>query len=107
MYMRLTWAKLRAGCWPQYEANYKALNRSSPGLLARWLLRDTNDLDALFVLSHWTDLASMHAWEQSDYFCKVFLPSIRPVLAGEFTVSVCEVRDTVQVGTVSTDPIRD
>lgn len=98
MYMRLTWAKLRPGCWDQYEAKYKALNRTSSGLLARWLLRDLTDPDALFVMSHWVDLESMYGWEQSDYFCRVFLPGIQPLLDGESTVSVSQVIDHASKG---------
>jgi heme-degrading monooxygenase HmoA len=94
MYMRLTWAKLRPGRWTPFEAKYAALSRTSPGLIARRLLHDTNDPDALYMISHWESLEAMHEWEQSSYFLKTFLPSVQPLLDGETNVSVCEVRHT-------------
>jgi quinol monooxygenase YgiN len=105
MFMRLTWAKLRPGMWSQYEAKYAELTRASPGLVARWLLRDTKDPDALYVISHWQDLDAMEDWETSEYFQQVFLPSIRPMLEGGFTVSVCEICRTEQPGTSWPAPV--
>lgn len=98
MYMRLTWAKLHPGQWESYEEKYARLIRTSPGLSARWLLRDTHDPDALFVLSHWDSLEALQSWEASDYFREVFVPGIQPMLAGEFTVSLCEVRHAEGAG---------
>ena len=39
MMMRMTWGKLRAGCWQEYEQAYRATvaDKAVPGLQGRWL----------------------------------------------------------------------
>ena len=34
MFMRITWAKVRPGGWAQYEARFKELSQTAPGLQA-------------------------------------------------------------------------
>jgi|SoiMetStandDraft_5_1073268.scaffolds.fasta_scaffold568069_2 hypothetical protein len=70
MMMRMTWGKLRAGCWQEYEQAYRATlaDKAVPGLQGRWL--DINSsLAARKELA--TDLgypdaldgsAAMHLW---------------------------------------------
>lgn len=93
MFMRITWAKVRPGGWAQYEARFKELSQTAPGLQARWMVRDTSDPDASYAVGLWDSVEAMHAWEQSDYFKEVLEPGMRPFLVGAYSVSVCEVRD--------------
>ena len=42
MIMRITWGKLRAGTWQDYEQTYRATmaGKAIPGLRGRWLAQD-------------------------------------------------------------------
>lgn len=93
MLMRLTWAKVRPGTWDQYEARYREMAAVPvPGRRTQWLARDSADPDALYVVSLWSDAASIAAWEHSGHYVNVYVPTLKPFLDGEHSVSVCEVR---------------
>ncbi len=93
MLMRLTWAKVRPGTWEQYEARFREVAGAPvPGRRTQWLARDTADPDALYLVSLWDDAESIAAWERSAHYAKEFVPSLKPFLDGEYSVSVCEVR---------------
>ena len=94
MLMRLTWAKVRPGTWSQYELRYREV-ASAPvmGRQTQWLARDSNDPDAIFIVSLWDNADSIKAWEMSNHFVNVYVPTLKPFLDGEHSVSVCEVRD--------------
>lgn len=94
MYMRMTWFKLRPNCWDHYEARYKELMRPDEGLCGRFLSRDSKDPDAVYIVSLWEDLESLRRWEVSDHFQKNFMPKVQPLIVGQLTVSICEVRHT-------------
>ena len=70
MIMRITWGKLRAGSWQEYEQAYRATvaGKEVPGLRGRWLAQDVNDPDGGFAVSVWDSLDAMHAYEQSAVF---------------------------------------
>jgi hypothetical protein len=53
MIMRITWGKLRAGTWTEYEQAYHATvaGKEVPGLRGRWLAQDVNDPDGGFAVS--------------------------------------------------------
>ena len=55
MIMRITWGKLRAGTWQEYEQAYHATvaGKEVPGLRGRWLAQDVNDPDGGFSVSLW------------------------------------------------------
>ena len=55
MIMRITWGKLRAGTWQEYEQAYHATvaGKEVPGLRGRWLAQDVNDPDGGFSVSVW------------------------------------------------------
>ena len=55
MIMRMTWGKLRAGCWQEYERAYRATvaDTAVPGLRGRWLAQDVHDPDCGFAVSVW------------------------------------------------------
>ena len=67
MYMQLTWAKLtKADNWPQIEEIYRARGHvETPGLLSRWVARDSEDPESFFGLTLWADLDSTRAWDAS------------------------------------------
>ena len=92
MYMQLTWAKLtKADNWPQIEEIYRARGHvETPGLLSRWVARDSEDRESFFGLTLWADLASTRAWDASPEREK-FVAMLRPFLVGSFSASVCEV----------------
>jgi hypothetical protein len=52
MIMRMTWGKLRAGTWNEYEQAYKATvaGKAVPGLRGRWLAQDVHDPDGGFAV---------------------------------------------------------
>jgi len=45
MIMRITWGKLRAGTWQEYEQAYHEMvaGKAVPGLRGRWLAHDVNE----------------------------------------------------------------
>lgn len=92
MYMQLTWAKLtKADNWQEIDKIYRARGHvETPGLLARWVARDTADPESFFGMTLWSDLASTQAWDVSPER-KKFVASLRPFLVGSFSASVCEV----------------
>lgn len=102
MYMRMTWFKLRPNCWEQYEAKYRELVIPDKGLCARWLSRDTNDTDAVYIISLWEDMASLQEWETSRHFQEIFMPKVQPLIIGELTVSVCKVESSEFLSTCAT-----
>ena len=60
MIMRITWGKLRAGSWQEYEQAYRATvaGKEVPGLRGRWLAQDVNDPDGGFAVSVWEWIGS-------------------------------------------------
>lgn len=92
MYMQLTWAKLtKAENWPLIDEIYKARGHvETPGLLLRWVARDTADPESFFGLTLWSDLASIKTWDTSPDRER-FVARLRPFLVGSFSASICEV----------------
>jgi len=70
MIMRITWGKLRAGSWQEYEEAYRATvaGKEVPGLRGRWLAQDVHDPDGGFAVSLWESLEAMQVYEQSAVF---------------------------------------
>ena len=77
MIMRITWGKLCAGCWQEYEQAYRATvaEKAVPGLRGRWLAQDVHDPDGGFAVSVWDSLEAM-----------------QPFFVGEYTTYRCEVK---------------
>ena len=92
MYMQLTWAKLcKADNWPQIEEIYRARGHvETPGLLSRWVARDSEDPESFFGLTLWADRESIKAWDVSPERAK-FVGQLRPFLVGSFSASDCQV----------------
>ena len=94
MIMRITWGKLRAGTWAEYEQAYHATvaGKTVPGLRGRWLAQDVNDPDGGFSVSLWDSLDAMQAYEQSAVFTQEIQPTLQPFFAGEYTTYRCDVK---------------
>ena len=94
MIMRMTWGKLRAGCWQEYEQAYRATvaEKAVPGLRGRWLAQDVHDPDGGFAVSVWDSFEAMQAYEQSAVFRQEIQPAMQPFFVGEYTTYRCEVK---------------
>jgi hypothetical protein len=60
--MRISWQRVKAGMWLEFERRYRAFNestRASSEPKARWLLRDLDDRDAGYTVSIWGSEESM------------------------------------------------
>lgn len=94
MIMRITWGKLNPGTWDEFERVYTETlaGKEIAGLKGRWLAQDTNDPDGGFAVSLWDNLENLRAYEQSDAYQDMYLPSLKPFFAGEYTTYRCEVK---------------
>ena len=67
MVIRITWGKLRAGAWTEYERTYRenvlTKGKGLKGLRGRWLAQDAADKDTGFAVSLWDNPADMQAYE--------------------------------------------
>ncbi len=69
MHMRITWGRLKADCWEDFERIYIEASRSREdvkGLRGHILARDVADPDAGYTISIWEDEDSMLAEESSS-----------------------------------------
>ena len=94
MIMRITWGKLRAGTWQDFERAYHGTvaGKEVKGLRGRWLAQDVNDPDGGFAVSVWESLDAMHAYEQSAVFKQEIQPKLQPFFVGEYTTYRCDVK---------------
>jgi len=97
MVIRVTWGKLRAGTWDEFERTYRAnvlvKGKSITGLRGRWLAQDSQDRDTGFAVSLWDNLADMQAYEQSALYREIMAP-LQPFFVGEYRTYRCEVKYT-------------
>lgn len=95
MHMRITWGRVKPGCWDDYEVAYKAgvadVEPAVPGLRGRLLIRDVEDPDAGGTLSLWESADAARAYEEGAVRRSV-LPQLEQYFIGEFVTHVCEVR---------------
>lgn len=90
-FMRISWGKVDSGVWEQFEEqNRTVLSPETPGLLGRWVTRDTKDPDNFFTVSIWRSEADVDAWLASPQYLK--LAELDPYLVGGYSTSVCEIR---------------
>jgi heme-degrading monooxygenase HmoA len=94
MIMRITWGKLRAGCWQEFEQTYEetVAGKDVPGLRGRWLAQDIQDPDGGFAVSVWDTLDALQAYEQSAVFRQEMQPRLQPFFVGEYTTYRCDVK---------------
>jgi heme-degrading monooxygenase HmoA len=96
MIMRITWGKLRANSWNDFEKTYRATVAAKgdkiKGLRGRWLLQDSQDKDTGFAVSLWESAADMQAYEQSELYTKEFAPALQPFFVGDYKTYRSEVK---------------
>jgi len=101
MVIRITWGKLRAGAWTEYERTYRenvlTKGKGLKGLRGRWLAQDAADKDTGFAVSLWDNPADMQAYEQSPLYREIMAP-LQPFFVGEYKTYRCDVKYT-DVGT--------
>lgn len=91
MIMRVTWGKIKPGHWERYEQlwNEHAKETSStPGLLARWLLRDEAQEDAGYALALWHSNQDFEAYDLH----RPRYPEMEGCFVGQYVTTSCEVR---------------
>jgi heme-degrading monooxygenase HmoA len=97
MVIRVTWGKLRAGAWDEFERTYRAnvivKGKTIKGLRGRWLAQDSQDRDTGFAVSLWDNLADMQAYENSALYREIMAP-LQPFFVGDYKTYRCEVRYT-------------
>ena len=63
MVIRITWGKLRAGAWNDFERTYRenvlTKGKGLKGLKGRWLAQDAGDKDTGFAVSLWDNQGDM------------------------------------------------
>jgi heme-degrading monooxygenase HmoA len=97
MVIRITWGKLRAGAWDEFERTYRAnvitKGKNIKGLRGRWLAQDAGDKDTGFAVSLWDNLSNMQAYERSGLYTEIMTP-LQPFFVGEYKTYRCEVKYT-------------
>lgn len=95
MVIRITWGKLRAGAWGDFERTYRetVLTRAKnlQGLRGRWLAQDAADKDTGFAVSLWDSQAAMNAYEESPLYREIMAP-LQPFFVGEYKTYRCDVK---------------
>ena len=95
MVIRITWGKLQAGAWADFERTYRATvvakGKNVKGLRGRWLAQDAGDKDTGFAVSLWDSSPAMQAYEQSPLYAELVAP-LQPLFVGEYRTYRCEVK---------------
>jgi heme-degrading monooxygenase HmoA len=95
MVIRITWGKLRAGAWSEFERTYRenvlTKGKGVKGLRGRWLAQDAGDNDTGFAVSLWDNQADMQAYEQSQLYREIMAP-LQPFFVGEYKTYRCDVK---------------
>jgi len=95
MVIRITWGKLRAGAWQDFERTYHenvlTKGKTLKGLRGRWLSQDAADKDTGFAVSLWDNAADMQAYEQSQLYREIMAP-LQPFFVGEYKTYRCDVK---------------
>ena len=83
MIMRITWGKLRAGCWQEYEQAYRATvaDKAVPGLRGRWLAQDVQDPEGVLPSACGTPLRPCRPMSRVRFFGKRFNRPCNPFLS--------------------------
>jgi heme-degrading monooxygenase HmoA len=93
--IRVTWGKLRAGSWADYERTYRAnvltKGKNIKGLRGRWLAQDDTDKDTGFAVSLWDNMADMKTYEESPLYREIMAP-LQPFFVGDYKTYRCEVK---------------
>jgi heme-degrading monooxygenase HmoA len=93
MIVRIYWGRIVAGALPDIERVYRDYDVASvPGLLARFVSQDLNDPDSLYVITIWSDLASVERWVASDEYRERIATPLKPFIVGAHSLSLSAVR---------------
>ena len=93
MYMRISWGRVNAGSWADYERAFKEGVEAAghvPGLIARVLSRDLDDPNTGYSLSWWESAEAMEAYEAGAAE-KEILPRIQQYFGGAFVTNRLEI----------------
>ena len=99
MVIRITWGRLRAGAWSEFERTYRAHvieGKTVKGLRGRLLVQDSRDKDAGFAISLWDKVADVETYEQSERYAEL-IATLQPFFVGEYKTHRCEVKYTDMV----------
>jgi heme-degrading monooxygenase HmoA len=94
MVIRITWGRLRAGTWSEFERTYRANvieGKTVKGLRGRMLVQDSGDGDTGFAMSLWENLADMETYEKSKLY-KEFMAKLQPFFVDEYKTHRCDVK---------------
>ena len=94
MVIRITWGRLRAGAWSEFERTYRAKvieRKTVKGLRGRLLVQDSGDKHTGFAMSLWENLADMETYEHSELY-EEFMATLQPFFVGEYKTYRCEVK---------------
>jgi len=109
MVIRITWGKLRAGTWAEFERTYRknvlTKGKGLKGLRGRWLAQDSADTDTGFAVSLWDNPADMLAYEQSALYREIMAP-LQPFFVGEYRTYRCDVKYTDVDTSARVRPVR-
>lgn len=102
MIVRIYWGRIVAGALADIERVYRDYDVASvPGLLARVVSQDLNDPDSLYVITIWSDLASVERWVASDEYRERIANPLKPFIVGAHSLSLSAVRVEDLAGLVS------
>ena len=96
MVIRITWGRLRAGAWDEFERAYRANvtdGKTIKGFRGRLLVQDSGDKDTGFAVSLWDNPADMKAYEESPLYREIMAP-LQPFFVGEYKTYRCDVKYT-------------
>ena len=97
MVIRITWGKLRAGAWTDFERTYRenvlTKGKGLKGLRGRWLAQDAGDKDTGFAVSLWDNPADMKAYEEGSLYREIMAP-LQPFFVGDYKTYRCDVKYT-------------
>ena len=99
MVIRITWGRLRAGTWSDFERTYRENvidGKTVKGLRGRLLVQDSADKDTGFAMSLWDNLADIESYEQSELY-KELTALFQPFFVGEYKTHRGEVKHTDMV----------
>ena len=95
MFMRITWGRVIAGSWPEFESAFVQMMETAPrpeGLLARWLVQDEADPDAGYVIGLCSSAEAMHRASDNPEWERRSVEPLRRYFSGEHTKTMGEVR---------------
>ncbi len=93
MVVRITWGRVKAGKWNQFEQAYRSATEGKKvkGLKSRWLCQDTKDRDGGFTITLWDSEQAMADYEKTETFQQV-LKAVQPFFIDEYKSHTCDLK---------------